>query len=77
MVTPQNTATVSYTHLDVYKRQVNYPAFIRKLKEIGYDGDITIERELSGEEQKKDILMAKQMLEELIAACLLYTSRCV
>lgn len=44
------------------------PAFIRKLKEIGYDGDITIEREISGEEQKKDILMAKQMLEELIAA---------
>lgn len=48
--------------------KVNYPAFIRKLKEIGYDGDITIEREISGEEQKKDILMAKQMLEELIAA---------
>nr|WP_308627353.1 sugar phosphate isomerase/epimerase family protein [uncultured Eisenbergiella sp.] len=48
--------------------KVDYPAFIRKLKEIGYEGDITIEREISGEEQKKDIRMAKKMLEDLIAA---------
>ena len=48
--------------------RVNYPAFIRKLKEIGYEGDITIEREISGEEQKKDILMGKKLLEDLIAA---------
>lgn len=47
--------------------RVNYPLFIRRLKEIGYDGDITIEREIEGEEQKKDILMAKTLLEELIA----------
>ncbi|WP_313181144.1 sugar phosphate isomerase/epimerase family protein [Lacrimispora sp.] len=46
--------------------KVNYPAFVAKLKEIGYDGDITIEREISGEEQKKDILMAKNLLEQLI-----------
>lgn len=46
--------------------KVNYPAFIAKLKEIGYEGDITIEREISGEEQKKDILMAKEILEKLI-----------
>ena len=43
--------------------RVNYPAFIRKLKEIGYEGDITIEQEISGEEQKKDILMGKKLLE--------------
>ena len=48
--------------------RVNYPAFIRKLKGIGYEGDITIEREISGEEQKKDILMGKKLLEDLIAA---------
>lgn len=48
------------------KGKVNYPAFIARLKEIGYDGDITIEREIEGEEQKKDILAAKRMLEELI-----------
>lgn len=46
--------------------KVNYPAFIARLKEIGYEGDITIEREISGEEQKKDILMAKEILERLI-----------
>ena len=33
--------------------KVNYPAFVAKLNEIGYTGDITIEREISGEEQKK------------------------
>ncbi len=47
---------------------VNYPLFIKKLKEIGYNGPITIEREISGEEQIKDILMAKKYLEELLEA---------
>lgn len=46
--------------------KVNFPALIQKLKELGYDGDITIEREISGEKQKKDILMAKEILEKLI-----------
>ena len=46
--------------------KVNYPAFVAKLKEIGYAGDITIEREISGEEQKRDILMAKSLLDQLI-----------
>ncbi|MEA4889585.1 MAG: sugar phosphate isomerase/epimerase family protein [Clostridiaceae bacterium] len=46
---------------------VNYPAFIRKLKEIGYDRYITIEREISGEQQTKDITAAKQYLEQLWA----------
>lgn len=47
--------------------KVNYPALIRKLKEVGYTGDITIEREISGDEQTRDILMAKALLEKLIA----------
>lgn len=46
--------------------KVNYPAFVAKLKEVGYQGDITIEREISGEEQKKDIVMAKEILDKLI-----------
>ena len=33
--------------------KVNYPAFVAKLKEVGYQGDITIEREISGEEQSR------------------------
>lgn len=46
--------------------KVNYPGLIQGLKRWGYDGDITIEREISGEEQKKDIITAKEMLEALI-----------
>ena len=46
--------------------KVNYPALIEGLKRCGYDGDITIEREISGEEQKKDIIMAKELLDSLI-----------
>lgn len=46
--------------------KVDYPKFIKKLKEIGYKGDITIEREISGEEQRKDIYMAKEILDKLI-----------
>ena len=39
--------------------------FINKLKEIGYTGPLTIEREIAGEEQIKDILKAKKLLEKL------------
>lgn len=46
--------------------KVNIPAIINRLKELRYDGTLTIEREISGEEQKKDILSAKKLLEELI-----------
>lgn len=46
--------------------RVNFPAFIKKLKTIGYDGPITIEREISGEKQRQDILKAISTLKELI-----------
>lgn len=46
--------------------RVNFPAFIQKLKEVGYDGALTIEREISGEQQQKDVLMANEMLLKLI-----------
>ena len=47
--------------------KVNYPLFIRRLAEIGYQGPITIEREISGEQQAKDIQMACDMLRKLFA----------
>ncbi len=47
--------------------KVDYLRFIRKLREVGFDGDITIEREISGPEQRRDIIQAKKLLEELIA----------
>lgn len=46
---------------------VNYPVLVKKLKAIGYDRYVTIEREISGEEQKRDIQAAKKYLEELWA----------
>jgi len=50
------------------KGRVDFPRFIAKLKALGYDGAITIEREISGEEQIKDILDAKAVLEKLLEA---------
>jgi L-ribulose-5-phosphate 3-epimerase len=46
--------------------KVNVPALVAKLKAVGYDGALTIEREISGEQQVKDIQMAKSLLEKLI-----------
>ena len=46
--------------------RVNFPGLIKKLKEIGYEGAITIEREISGEQQVKDIIEAKNYLLGLI-----------
>ena len=46
--------------------KVNFPMFIKRLKEIGYDGPLTIEREISGDKQIEDIKHAKVLLEELI-----------
>ena len=40
--------------------------FYEKLKEIGYDATLTIEREISGEQQAKDIADTKAYLEGLI-----------
>ena len=46
--------------------QVNFPALIAGLKALGYDGAITIEREISGEQQIADILKAKALLTACI-----------
>jgi len=46
--------------------RVNYPEFIARLKMCGYDGALTIEREISGENQIRDILRAKEFLSRLI-----------
>ncbi|MDD6215072.1 MAG: sugar phosphate isomerase/epimerase [Firmicutes bacterium] len=46
--------------------KVNFPKFIDKLRSVGYDGTLTIEREISGERQINDIKDAKKLLEGLI-----------
>jgi len=44
---------------------VGIERFIRTLKEIGYSGPLTIEREITGEEQKRDIIEARKLLERI------------
>lgn len=43
----------------------NFPLILKRLKDVGYTGPFTIEREIWGEEQKKDIIAAKEMLLKL------------
>jgi len=46
--------------------KVNFPALIQRLKQTGYRGPITIEREISGPRQEADIRASKAYLEKLI-----------
>ena len=46
--------------------KVDFRGVIEKLKALGYEGTITIEREISGEQQIKDIIESKAYLETLI-----------
>ena len=46
--------------------QVDMKKFIEKLKEIGFDGYITIEREISGDQQIEDIKKGVALLRELV-----------
>ncbi len=45
--------------------KVNYPALIRRLAEIGYQGPITIEREITGDQQTEDVKAACALLLKL------------
>ncbi len=44
---------------------VNMAVYVDKLRSIGYQGPLTIEREIVGEEQRKDIARAIALLNEL------------
>ena len=47
--------------------KVNFPVFLKELKAHGYDGSLTIEREIEGEQQIKDILETQKYLNDLIS----------
>lgn len=47
--------------------KANFPGIVKKLKELNYQGPFTIEREISGEEQIRDIEKARDMLLNLMA----------
>ena len=46
--------------------KVDFKALFIKLKELGYDSFVTIEREIDGDQQTKDIRHAKEYLEKII-----------
>jgi len=47
---------------------VNFADLLQKMKDAGFDGDITIEREIAeGPERDRQILEEKVYLEEIIA----------
>lgn len=46
--------------------RVNFPAFVAKLKDCSYTGALTIEREISGEQQVADIKLAMDLLRPLL-----------
>ncbi len=46
--------------------RVNFEGVIKGLRDLGFDRFITIEREISGEQQLKDILDARVYLQELV-----------
>lgn len=48
---------------------VRFPEFIRKLKAIGFKGELIIEREISGEQQTRDIRDTVTNLKTWVAAC--------
>ena len=45
---------------------VDAMAWLHKLIELGYRGPLTIEREISGAEQLRDIVAAKQLIEDVV-----------
>lgn len=45
--------------------KVDFYGVIKGLHELGYQGSLTIEREILGEEQTRDILHAKKLLEDI------------
>ncbi|MHC1787503.1 MAG: sugar phosphate isomerase/epimerase family protein [Christensenellales bacterium] len=46
--------------------RVDFPRLIRRLRELGYEGSLTIEREISGPQQLADILDTQGYLASLI-----------
>jgi len=46
--------------------RVRFPEFVRRLDEIGFTGEFIIEREISGDQQNRDIAATVAYLKKLI-----------
>lgn len=62
---PPVSAAVRGPEVAIGQGWVDFPAVIASLKKLGYDRYLTIEREISGEQQEKDIVAARIYLESL------------
>lgn len=58
------------TEVPLGKGKVNIPRFVQTLADLGYKGPLTIEREITGDQQKKDIVKARKLLERIRAKVL-------
>jgi sugar phosphate isomerase/epimerase len=47
--------------------EVGIERFLETLKEVGYEGPVTIEREVPGEQQMQDFLAGKKLLDGIKA----------
>ena len=54
------------TEVKVGEGRVRFPEFVERLRELGYDGEYLIEREISGPQQAKDIAATVSYLESLL-----------
>ena len=54
------------TETPIGQGKVDFPALFEKLHALGYDGVVTIEREIIGEQQTIDILASKAYLQAVI-----------
>ena len=55
------------TEVKVGKGRVRFPAFVKQLEKIGFTGEYIIEREISGEQQRKDIAETVAYLRGLLS----------
>jgi L-ribulose-5-phosphate 3-epimerase len=47
--------------------KADFPRIIKRMRELGYKGALTIEREISGPKQVEDVKKAKLYLEKLLS----------
>ena len=53
-------------HCQIGEGKVDFKKLIARLNELGYTGALTIEREISGEQQIKDIIEGREFLEKIL-----------
>lgn len=53
------------TEMPLGQGDVGIERFVQTLADLGYEGPLTIEREITGEQQKADIIEARKLLEQI------------